>query len=832
MSISLGNPPTELLDGPVHVCDYPGLGPGTQGRYPQVDKVKTSKANTVGGESGLVSLAQRQDFPKRVRAILQGSFDCASNELGRIIKSAVDEMHRELFKFGERASTATEQNRHFEAIAEFKRAGDTIAPRFLRHLESDLAHFDRNPAPTTKSASKPGLRNTLELVDSNLYEEELALRQMGSRITLRNGPILQALSYRLGVLGALPAFDVEAVPLGPARIAAALQYAMQPLELARAYRLLAFTLFERMGMAPIGELYRVLNTDLIERGVLPNLMLSVALSKSPNRTASDAGADSDKREAGEKDDSGEEEAPAADAAPAANRRAGDTQHFSPAAQHEGAPTAPFVERRQAGRSDRRASAESDGPEDAVLYATLRTLLANRYRAAQYTPPNPQHAANQDDLQRVLAAMQRRPIDSMVDRQGLPGYDSLSRQILDELSKVHPYGRSVQMQPEDADTVRLVTLLFDNLATHVQPDGAGPLLLNQLLTPMLRVALTDKRFFSAHDNPARRLVNTVTDIGSRWLDNDADPELVQQLVTLVGRLGVEFDGEVGQLETLQAELDALEGSLSKRAQVTERRLVDAAKGRERLDLARRRSHKTIARLIANRPPPTTLLRNLLTQAWTDLLTLTILRQGEDSLAFRRRVAVADQLLKPEGLSPATSKALRSEIEEGLVQVGLHKDDVRTAVNKLFEAPALDSSPDAANDAEFAEKLVATTRLGGDMPPVDDTPEVKPKLAPAVEMMVEEIRSLPFGTWFHYQPAGSATTLRRKLAWYSPVTGNCLMVNQRGVRTEDKTMVQLAIDIVEGTMTIVEDTETSFVDRAWNAIVKALRSFGSAAAEVPA
>lgn len=773
-------------------------------------------------EIGLVSLAQRQDLPKRVRAILKGSFECASTEFGRLLNAAVEEVHRELFKFGESASTSGEQNRHFEAIAEFKRGRDTIAPRFLSHLESDLAQLDRIAIPQSTSGKKPStILNDLELVDSSLYEEELSLRQMASRIELRNGVPLQTLGYRLAVLAGLPAFAAEVVPLGPARIAVALQYALKSLELSLTYRLLVYSLFERVAMAPVGELYRVLNTDLIERGILPHLMLSLALRKSSSRSASEEQDDGEAEE--EKSDEAEQEAPPE---PRGERRRRDDGFAGEASS----PPPQQMERRHPG-GDRRAY--SDSAEDAALYATLRTLLANRYKAAQYAPPNPQHTAAPDDLQRVLAAMQHRPMGALADNQTLPGYDVIRRQILDELGKVHPYGKSVEMGSEDADTVRLVSLLFDNLATHVQSDGAGPQLLNQLLTPMMRVALTDKSFFSSHENPGRRLINTVTEFGARWLDNDADPALIQQLMSLVERLGNEFDGNLDLVESLQTEMDTLEGSLSKRAQVTERRLVDAAKGRERFDLARRRAYKTIARLMSNRPPARLLLRNLLTQAWTDLLTLTILRQGEDSQAFRRRVAVADQLLNPEGLSPATSKALRSEIEEGLAQVGLHEEDVKTAVNKLFEPAKPDSTEEAANDAEFVEKLSSTPRLGGDVPPIEEeSPELKPKLSPAVEMMIDEVRKLPFGTWFHYRPAPGAPQMRRKLAWYSPTTGHCLLVNQRGVRTEEKTLEQLATEIVEGTMIIIKDDETSFVDRAWNAIMKTLRSFGGNVAEVPA
>src|SRR5262249_35090832 len=65
------------------------------------------------------------------------------------------------------------------------------------------------------------------------------------------------------------------------------------------------------------------------------------------------------------------------------------------------------------------------------------------------------------------------------------------------------------------------------------------------------------------------------------------------------------------------------------------------------------------------------------------------------------------------------------------------------------------------------------------------------------------------------------VRRKLAWYSTVTGHCLFVNQRGVRTDEKTLHQLALDVVHGQAIIVEPEQESLVDRAWKAVMNSLR-----------
>ena len=74
-----------------------------------------------------------------------------------------------------------------------------------------------------------------------------------------------------------------------------------------------------------------------------------------------------------------------------------------------------------------------------------------------------------------------------------------------------------------------------------------------------------------------------------------------------------------------------------------------------------------RLATNKP--SRLLRTLLEQAWTDVLALTVLRQGEKSDTYRKQLAVADQLIAVGGamqtmLDNPLAATWREEIETGL------------------------------------------------------------------------------------------------------------------------------------------------------------------------
>ncbi len=490
--------------------------------------------------------------------------------------------------------------------------------------------------------------------------------------------------------------------------------------------------------------------------------------------------------------------------------------------------------------------------DLELFDTMRELLAGRRHALGMHPaPGTEsaHQARSEDVQSVLSALQNKPAPPMmIGGKLVPrSISHLKQDLLSQLRQLTPDGKPPKLGAVEADTMDLVGMLFEHLGKDTKPDSAVQSLLTRLQVPLLRVALRDKSFFTRRAHPARQLLNAVAEGGLYWLDDEADDRaLVEKMRVVVDRVSAEYDDNLDVFEDLLGDLSKHLGTLARKSEVAERRHVDAAKGRERLDLARQTAAKAIEERLARRNPPA-LIRTLLEQAWTDVLALTILRQGEGSDAYRRRLQVADHLIdvlsaETQGLSlreePA-QRALKHEVETGLTQVGYHGDDVNAVVNRLFGGQPV-AGDEGASLTELAIKLKSRARLGGeseqDKKPADK--EIKPAklltpLTPEEQRVFERLRTIPFGTWFEFVTNQQGEAVRRKLSWFSTVTGRCLFVNQRGVRTDEKTLEQLARDIVRGSAKVVEAQKESMIDRAWNAIMSTLRGFtGKAPQPAPA
>ncbi len=102
---------------------------------------------------------------------------------------------------------------------------------------------------------------------------------------------------------------------------------------------------------------------------------------------------------------------------------------------------------------------------------------------------------------------------------------------------------------------------------------------------------------------------------------------------------------------------------------------------------------------------------------------------------------------------------------------------------------------------------------------------PKLSAGQTRMLGKLRKLSFGTWFEMAFTESVGWVRRKLAWYSPVTDRCMLVNNRGASCEEITMHDLAIMMDEDKARMFIPRKRPLMDRALSSIFNQLKKLGT-------
>lgn len=728
----------------------------------------------------------RRVFPRRVRQLLEGIFEIVTGEMDRALASTLDGLEQHLFKQAQQSRGNDLQLRCLEALGSIKRGRSDLTPRFIALLESSLASI-KDSAATAAATPGPVSFSELSLVAESDMDETTLLHEISARAEMRNSMPLFLLSQRFGVIAGSPAMDSETMPVGPITLCKHLRRASDCFELHSELRQLLFRQFDRHVMAEYGRLVETVNAYLINQGVLPNLnYLPTRLNPGTRR---------DGREA-------PTVTPVAIAAPAAPPKTSTyTGWPGDAISHAGRP----------GTSN-------------DIYSNLRDLLhavrAPAAKARTAAPEAPRGGvASSSDVQSVLGLLQRRPpTPAIVNGRATPrSIRNVKQDLLAQLRQITRNDPPPALAEEDTDTIELVGMLFDQLMKDVRPNSPAATLLQKLQVPLLRVALRDRGFFSQSEHPARQMVDTVAETGVYWVgDEGPDKELMGKVDLLVDRLSDEYDGDISLFDTLLGDLSQHTHSVMRKAEVAERRHVEASLGREKLTIAQTHASEIMGEITRAHAVPK-FIRALLTQSWTDVLALTALRHGENSEQWSRQVEVAKQIAAAaaEGARPdpdATGE-LGRHVEESLKEVGYHADEAAAIGQRLTGVGIVEDDP--ASRTELAMKLKARARLGESLSHKEVGIALPPMSAQEQECM-ERLRGLPFGTWLEFVTNQQGDRVRRRLSWFSPISGHCLLINHRGQRAGEYTLDMLARSMARAQVFVVDKPNDSFIDRAISAV----------------
>jgi hypothetical protein len=809
------------------------------------------------------TLASRP-LPRRVRELLEGILEFCSAELDQGLVNALNDFEQQLFKFAEQARSNMVQTRWLEAQRLVKRTRHDLVPRFLVALEAELAGIRDASQTRAQIIAKPRLSLEMSLVGETEMDEASVLIEVSSRTELRNSLPLYLLGQRFGVIAGKPAMDAEALPIGPQALCRMVRSAADCLDLSEEHRLIFFRTFDRQVMPMYGHLVESINSYLAKKGVLPYLQY-VPVRARPTAQGSDK-----------------------DMSPVAKAERGNS--LPPAPSSLGLSMEPVSKERSA-RADLRASAsvdlnETSGPEpgvrpqfmrdaasasappapespamdadalpyeadlrpnrrgsdlapaaDVESFVQMRHLLAGRRQLLGKLNPDRSggdretaREVSTEQLQQVLGRLQNRPASPVMvnGRPATRSIQHLKQDLLAQLRSASPDQQAASLAEEDGDAIDLVAMLFDSINKDVRPNSAAATLLSKLQVPLLRVALQDKQFFTRQQHPARVMLNTIAETSAYFLsDEENDEALLGKMNAVVDRTVRDFDGDLGLFHNLLEDLSNHLQTVSRKAEVAERRHVEAARGREKLAMAREHASSAVEALLKHQNLPR-FTHTLLNQAWTDVMALTSLRHGEESETWRQQLGVAERLIaiaKENRPSPPPDAAeLRHEIESALSQVGYQPDESAAIAQRLV-APASGNDDDAASRTELTMRLKARARLGADH---GAKAEAKVPLSAAEQVQYDALKHVPFGSWFEFITNQQGDSIRRRLSWFSPMTGHVLFVNHRGQKIGEHTLEGLARLMVRGEVRRVEEEKESMIDRAWNSVMSALKSFAGQAA----
>jgi hypothetical protein len=820
-------------------------------------------------------------LPPRVRRVLQNLFDHISVDFIAALNGMLVEFEQQLFKQAEQARNNNRQAEHFVNLRALQKNRGDLIPHYMFGLEAELAAL-RSPRDAAQQQAPARMDyQTLTLVEDAVMDQEIVLREVARRHETRANAQMLMLGQRFGVLAGTPAFEPETLPLGPNRLCHVLKDAALTLEVALDAQLILYRTFDVKVLQNYTEWAGTVNQFLSREGILPGLVYT------PRRIrASDAirRSPSDERGGGARPMTGwQGQAPASHWATLTPEQLSAVASAMTGTAH--APTS--HETRGGGMgaggtgggpgggtgsgiaSASPGSATGDGtppatPEDpAGSFEVLQKLLSIRRggleadaraqaghgpglvpggdtggdTAASGAPAGGTAAASDHgtaapmrrllptpDVLTTLQSLQAEPLPARAPDQRRRTVQDLQQAMLAAARAQH--GPNAALASADSDTFELLDLLYNEIEREVQHDAPAADMLVRLQVPVVQAALRDRNFFLRAQHPARDLLNTVAESGATWLgEEDVDPQLVQKLHTAVETVVEKYEGDEAVFEEANQDVQKHLQALARKAELAERRHVEAARGKDRLEVAKQRAADTLQDALREQQPQK-FVQALLNQAWADVLTLTLLRNGESSGEWAEQLQTTLEIVAATtaGNAPPNPE-LAGKVEKSLVQVGYHEDEAAAIARRLSSS----EDDETTSRTELTARLKARTRLG-------DKGETKKKTVqprtPQEQECYDYLRTLPFGTWFEFTRNQQGDVHRQRLSWFSPVTGNALFVNQRGQRVGEHSLDTLAHLMAKGQAQVVTEDRGRLIDRAWNATLNALRSLTGKRGDTPA
>lgn len=779
------------------------------------------------------------ELPTRVRAILESLLRAVSSEFELRLQGMLVEFEQQLFRLADHARNPAVESGYLQTLRNMRLNRADLVPRFLLNVEAALAALERRGAGQAAPAQAEPLDFTrLSLVEHNDMDADLMLRDIAQRGAAGASLPLHLLGQRFGVLTGSPAFDAGQLPLGPQSLCNCMQDASSVLQLPQDSQLLLLRTFERKVMSEYAGIADMCNAELSMAGVLPALTYvplrtRPAPSETPAREDAAAHVEHD------------------NAVPSEPQPA-RTRDTAPRHAHGGAnPHAEWLVRDP--REAQGAAQEGD-----VSFSLLQDLLAHQRGDYARAPragggggsagggagrgggggsgngasvagggaagARPGHAHAQSATPGAVrtALAQVRSALALSGGAQPPGFATLRNEVTQRLRDAH--GPQAALSQADSDTFELLGLLYDRIEREVRADTLSSALLGQLQVPVLHTALSDRAFFTQPAHPARELLGTVADSGARWLDeSDVDPGLMQAMQRAVEHVVRHAHEDATAFDTSNRVLQAELHLQARRSEMAERRHVESARGKEKLQIAKTQAAETIAGLIG-KAKPAKFVRALVEQAWADVLTLTLLRHEQDSDEWQAIVGTTQRIVAAScGARPRPDPALAGEVESHLSRVGYHADEAKAIAQRLT---SVEGEDEGASRTELAAALKARVRLG-ERQDHEQRQQVTPR-TPEEEAQYDRVRTLPFGTWIEFTVNQQGDVVRKRLSWYSNITGNALFVNLRGQRVGEQTLDSLARMLARGQARVVTVERARVVDRAWQATLAALRNLAGRSA----
>ncbi|MCZ6617131.1 MAG: DUF1631 family protein, partial [Gammaproteobacteria bacterium] len=726
-------------------------------------------------------------------------------QLRRVVRRAMDHVNKQFFETADTellrkardAGTNAVQMMYFEGLDVLEKNRDVISSSFigevLRQIDnvSDLENIlERRRRRETGNTTK------LEIVDTDQFEEWLAVAEVIAKAENRYSDDLLGLRARLGLV-ARPWTHKDIVPVGPAVISWSFDDALKELDFRRQVKQDIYLCFENVLIPMLGNLYSALDQLLQESKLFPSVEeLSESLQRnSVQRTPSGVRVEPEAYE--EMESSVREAAMAAD----------------------GIATQPRVDHNP-----------FDEPvsETRELFGNARNILGlkrrtqeklGRRRDDMLAAPDADigEMFNSNDIMQAISRIETELGDA-------PLSDRRLKPRLIEILKGQ-FGDQKAFAEEDYDTLDVMENLVDSIQEDSFLTEGIRDWVQRLEVTLNKLAARDPEFLRhtpERPHSAVQMLNQLARLGNaRDARDGIDRDVGRRVDELLQKVVHEFDDNPEVFSEVVGELNPLIDKQTRTYRGNVERTVRTSEGRQKLSRARRAVLDEMGGRLGGKEVPDLLLM-LLNPGWRNLMVHTHLRSGVDSSEWHEQLATIDQIwaqlngeVQPGDDAYIDPEQLLKRVVDGLDNISFDPSKRTPLIMSLSSA--------LVGDTTGRKLPVTTTRIEPrGVPGALGLEGLLPETDPVIESEDEEVRQswsnavdrarrIQIGEWLAASDR-EGRPLILTVAYIGDDSGSFVLVNRKGIKTRELTLQDMADGLHAGQITLLDDYDLPLMERA--------------------
>lgn len=641
---------------------------------------------------------------------------------------------------------------------------------YCGYLSEGFVKFKKRELNTTVGSDSGDAEDKLSLIGNEDLEEAIAITSLTQRADSYFAEPLWALNQRFAVLNGGEHVTESTNPASPIQFCESLRKTLKFLNFNSRIKTLAYKVFDKQLLTLTRNVTEDINQYLKSQGILPHLRYALPTGTAPASFLADV----------EEQDKFSEELPATS----------------------------YVNELPVDQS------LSPDEYQTELLGAIRNLQSQLLIANPVAVPSTSIPVSESELISAIQTLQNQThsaTDIFANDQPLVPVDITS--VIQHLKEIVSDDNG-DVEKADMQTIDLVGMLFEYMLNDENLPDRVKALLSYLHTPFLKIAFIDLDFFEKPDHPARLLLNSLAEAGSRWVGNDGTQQydIYEKIKYVVDQILKEFDKDIKIITSLLLDFNSYTKNIIRRQELMEKRATEKAQGEEKLREVKLRVNDEIRKRTHNRELPSALLLFLL-QPWSDYLSFALLRYGDHSEKWTKALTLVDDLLwciRPK--TKDEDKARQLDMHENILgRVKLGFDTIgfdQTKGKKLTDAvtslmklamQSKKAEPAPAPMRHKLEKIAA--EKAGTRPANDDV------ATPEEAHVVEKLKVIEFGTWFEFEGGK-----RLKIAWYNGRTSHYMLVDQMGKRVDMMSGLEMARQMIRGTAKIISGSSKPFFERA--------------------